>query len=114
MAIVHDGLQIVGMVDDGDLAAEFSTELRRVIAAVKERAGQKGKAKGTLTMVLTTEQDGGVLLISGDIKVALPKKKRGNGMYWAMPDGAISTEHPQQMNMFSGPRDVSAREPDAG
>ncbi|MDQ0349768.1 hypothetical protein [Ancylobacter vacuolatus] len=114
MAIVHDGLQIVGMVDDGDLAAELSAEILRVNAAIKERAGQKGKAKGTVTLVLNLEQEGGILAITGDIKVALPKKKRGASMYWVMTDGAISTEHPQQMNMFSGPRGVNAREPAAG
>lgn len=114
MAIVHDGLQIIGMADDGDLAAELSAEILRVNVAVKERAGQKGKAKGSVTLVLNLEQDGGILAITGDIKTVLPKKKRGSSLYWVMPDGAISTEHPQQMNMFSGPRDVTAREPAAG
>lgn len=109
MAIVAEGTQIVGLIDDGDLSEEFSTELRRVIAAVKERAGPKGKANGSITLKLSIKAEGGIVTIDGDVAAKAPKPKRGASMFWALDDGRISTEHPQQMNMF--PRDVSAREP---
>lgn len=109
MSIVREGTQMVGMIDDGDLAREFTEEFQKVNAAVREAAGPKGKAKGSITLKIDIEAAGGTVTFSGEVVPKAPKKKRGSSMYWVMPDGSISTEHPQQMNMF--PRDVNAREP---
>lgn len=111
MAIIRDATQIVGLIDDGDLAQELSDELRKAVAAVKEAAGRKGKAKAAITLKVDIECEAGVLTLSGDVAAKLPKRKRGASMYWALDDGGISTEHPQQMNMF--PRDVSTRDASA-
>lgn len=109
MALIREGLQIIGMVDDGDLANEFTAELQRMLATCKEHAGPKGKAKGQVTLVVTAEFEGGIVTLAGDVATKVPKKKRGSSMYWVLPDGTVSTEHPQQMSMFAGPREVGER-----
>lgn len=109
MTIIREGTSMVALIDDGDLSREFTEEFQKVNAAVKEAAGPKGKSKGSITLKIDITCEGGVVVLAGDIVAKVPKKKRGSSMYWVMADGTISTEHPQQMNMF--PRDVNAREP---
>lgn len=108
MARIRDSLTIVGMVEDGEIANEFTAELTRMLATLKEHAGPKGKAKGSVTLKIEADVDGGMVSLAGDVATKVPKKKRGSSMYWLLDDGSLSTEHPQQMNMFAGPRDTSA------
>ena len=105
MSIIREGTQIVGLIDDGDLSREFTEEFQKVNAAVKEAAGPKGKAKGSITLKIEISAEGGIVVFAGEVVSKAPKKKRGSSMYWVLEDGTISTEHPQQMNMF--PRDTA-------
>jgi hypothetical protein len=110
MKRIRDAQTIIGMLEGGEAAADLSREITETLAALKERAGPKGKAKGSITFKINIDLEGGAATLSVDIESKRPKKPRSSDFYWVLDDGSLSTEHPQQIDMFSGPRDVSARE----
>ena len=61
-----------------------------------------------VTLTIDLEVEGAAATITADITSKRPKPERGSSFYWVMDDGALSTEHPQQINMFSGPRNAAS------
>ena len=104
---IRDATQIIGMLERGDLAAALTEELSKVVEACREAAGPKTKAKGQVTLKIEIEVEGVQITLTGDIGSKTPKAPRAGSIYFLAPDGAISTEHPQQMDMF--PRDAAGR-----
>ena len=51
----------------------------------------------------------GAVTISSEIKSKTPKRPRARSFYWITENGELSTEHPNQTDMFKGPRDTAAR-----
>jgi hypothetical protein len=51
-------------------------------------------------------QEGRTVAIEAGIETKVPKRQRGSSFYFLTPDGGISTEHPQQQEMFAGPREL--------
>ena len=63
--------EILALLERGDLAADLSVEIRKVISDLQERAGQKGKASGHVTLRLDmTIEDGVKLEVRGKIDAA--------------------------------------------
>src|SRR5579871_3855132 len=106
---IRDATQIIGMLERGELAADLSTRLAEVIEACREAAGPKSTAKGEIALKLAIEVQGVSITLSGEIATKTPKLKRRGSVYFLTNDGAISTEHPQQTDMF--PHDVRERAP---
>ena len=112
MRLIRDGQTIVGMLEGGAVAAELGKEITDTLAALKEHCGgrPKAKAKGVVTLTFQLEVEGSSANITADIAAKRPKPVRGSSFYWVMDDGALSTEHPQQIDMgFSGPRVAADR-----
>ncbi len=97
---IRDATQVIGMLERGDLAAALTEKLQEVIDAVRDAAGPKTTAKGSLTLRIDVAVQGVQITLEGDIASKTPKIKRAATVYFLSPDGSISTEHPQQAEMF--------------
>lgn len=108
MKRIRDAQTIIGSLEDGEAVAALSKELTETLADLKAQCGNrpKAKAKGTVSLTLTIEVEGGSATITADVQSKRPKPVRGSSFYWVLDDGSLSTEHPQQMNMFGGPREA--------
>jgi hypothetical protein len=105
---IRDATQIIGMLERGDTAHALSEEISKTLVALQDAASDRAKAKGSVTLVLNISVEGSAVEIEADIKSKLPKSKRGRSFYFMTTDGALSTEHPQQQDMFGGPRERDA------
>jgi hypothetical protein len=108
MKRIRDAQTIIGALEGGEAAAELSKEITETLAALKEQTGGRAKAKvkGSVTLKLDIEVEGNNATITADIQSKRPRPVRGSSFYWVLDDGSLSTEHPQQMNMFGGPREA--------
>lgn len=111
MKRIRDAQTIIGFLEGGELAPAFSKEITDTLQEMKEHSGDnpKKKIKGQVTLKLDIEIEAGAATISADISSKRPKTVRGSSFFWVLDDGSLSTEHPQQMNMF-GPRDTARDE----
>ena len=106
MKRIRDATTIIGALEGGELAQELSSQITSALSQLKDQCGNrpKAKAKGKVVLTLDLEVEGSSATITGNIEAKVPKPARGSSFYWVLDDGSLSTEHPQQMNMFSGPR----------
>jgi len=112
MKRIRDAQTIIGMLEGGEVAAALGTEITETLAKLKELGGgnPKSKIKGNVSLKINLCVEGPTVTIDAEIDSKRPKPVRGSSFYWVMDDGSLSTEHPQQTDMFSGkPRDVSER-----
>lgn len=110
MPVIREAQFVIGILEDGQLASDFSSEMQSSLATLKEHAGPKGKAKGSLTLHLDFTVEGGTVTINADLKSKLPKSGRAASVLFVLDDGSLSTEHPRQANLF-GPRDAGLGSP---
>lgn len=109
MKRIRDAQTIIGALENGEVAAELSTTITGALKQLKEMCGNrpKAKAKGTVTLTLHLDVEQSSVTVEAEISQKLPKKPRGSSFYWVTDEGELSTEHPQQTDMFSGPRDAA-------
>ncbi|MDI9847333.1 hypothetical protein QM467_04570 [Rhodoblastus sp. 17X3] len=109
MAKIRDASTLLGMIDGGDIAADLTTEITDTLAAIEaSRAGRKKTSvSGSVTLKIKFKAENGGVTIDADIDSNRPKKVRGSTYLFVDSDGSLSTEHPQQTDMFNGPRDLS-------
>lgn len=112
MKKIRDAQTIIGMLEGGEVAQALGTEIVETLAKLKELAGDrpKAKTKGSVTLKLDFEVEKNTVEISVDITSKRPKPVRGTSFYWLTDDGALTTEHPQQTDMFTGPRAAERRD----
>lgn len=112
MKRIRDAQTIIGMLEGGEVAAALGTEITDTLAKLKELGGDrpKSKVKGSVSLKINLEVEAGAVTISCDIDSKRPKPVRGSSFYWVMDDGSLSTEHPQQTDMFGGPRTAADRQ----
>lgn len=108
MKRIRDAQTILGALEDGQASVDLGREITDTLAALKEQAGNrpKAKVKGKVTLTLDIEVEGGSATITAEIASKRPKPVRGSSFYWVLDDGSLSTEHPQQISMFGGPQEV--------
>ena len=111
MKRIRDAQTIIGMLEDGELAAALGSEITETLAKLKDLSGNrpKNKVKGSVTLKINFEVDAGSVEVACDIDSKRPKPGRGRSFYWVLDDGSLSTEHPQQTDMFAGPREAPNR-----
>ncbi|WP_062111093.1 hypothetical protein [Aureimonas sp. AU40] len=114
MKKIRDVQTVIGLLEDGQLAQDFSDLLQKTLADLKELAGPKGKAKGSVTLKMDLTAEGGTVTINSDIAAKTPKSGRAASVLFVLDDGSLSTEHPRQMSMFGGPRDIDGERRRAG
>ncbi len=109
MKKIRDATTIIGALEGGEVAAELSTSITGALKHLKELCGNrpKTKAKGKVSLILHLDVEQNTVTVEAEIAQTLPKKPRGSSFYWVTDEGELSTEHPQQTDMFSGPRGVA-------
>ena len=112
MKRIRDAQTIIGALEHGEAAQELTNEITETLAKLKDLAGNrpKNKVKGSVTLKIDIEVEAGTATITADISSKRPKPVRGSSFFWVLDDGSLSTEHPQQTDMFGGPRDMSQRQ----
>ncbi len=113
MKRIREGQTIVGILEGGQLAADLGVEITDVLAKLKDLSGDrpKNKFKGSVTLKLSFEVEAGAVNIDCNIDSKTPKAPRSSSYFWVLDDGSLSTEHPQQTDMFAGPREARRTEP---
>lgn len=112
MRKIRDAQTILGMLEGGEVAGDFSTEITDTLREMRDSVHglRKGTAKGEVTLKLKFLVDaGGATTVDVDITSKRPKKRRGMSNFWTLSDGSLSIEHPQQHDMFAGPRETGTR-----
>lgn len=101
MKKIRDATIVLGLLEDGDLASDFSTELNGLMQKLRELSGPKTAVKGSITLKLDVSVEGLSAEIKAHIDVKTPAAKRGTTFFYTTDDG-LSTEHPRQTSMEFG------------
>jgi len=107
---IRDATQILAMLERGEFATAVTEKLQEVIDACRDAATPKVTSKGSITIKLNVEVQGVQITFYGEVDGKTPKVARGSSIYFLAPDGSISTEHPQQMDMFPQAAERMTRE----
>jgi hypothetical protein len=112
MKQIRDAQTIIGMLNGGEVAHELGEAITGALADLNDRVHgrPKAKIKGKVTLTLDMLVENGTVIITPEIISKLPKPERNGSYYWLTSDGSLSTEHPQQADMFSGPREARPRD----
>lgn len=104
-----DSQTLLGVLDTGQTRLQLTNELQETLAAMQECNGDrlKSKAKGSVSLKLNITLENGRVLIEADVSSKRPKQPNGATMYFLTEDNLLSTQHPQQTDMFNGPREVA-------
>lgn len=101
---------MLGLVSRGELARALDEDMESVITTLEGMPDGIGKAKITIEVEFIAEL--GRMDIKANFKTKLPEtRKFVKTPFWSI-EGALSVQHPQQIDMFSGPRGVRGREND--
>ena len=99
--------EIIGLLSRGRFSERLDEELEKCISALENLPEEKGSAEIAITLKLNFQS--GRLDIRPDVKGKLPKEKAfSDTPFWTL-DGALSVQHPSQIDMFAGPRDANER-----
>jgi len=111
MKIIPNSQALIGMLEGGELNVDLTQKLDETLAELGTLSDDNPKVahKGSLTLKLDFSVANGMVTINADIATKTPKRTRRSTAYWITDSGKLSTEHPQQHDMFSGPRDASER-----
>jgi hypothetical protein len=92
---------ILQQLGEGTLHSELSETLRDMVRQLEHHAEDFGKAKGTLTLVLTigADRESGMVAIVPDVKTKLPKPARKTGIFWRNGAGNLVPENPRQQKL---------------
>ena len=109
MKVIRECTQIIGTIERGDAAHDLTLEIEKVLSALQDQATAKGTVKGSVTLMLDFAVQGQNVVIEAAITSKVPKVKRGQTFMFLTADGKLSNEHPTQMSMFDGPREVASK-----
>ena len=108
MPVIRDAKTLIGYLDRGELVEDTMSALTEALVVLKQysdASGPKAKFKGKVTLEIEAEVQNGMVTIVGTVGVKVPKKPRGTTTFWLTDEGQLSTEHPNQHDMFK-PKDV--------
>lgn len=89
--------QVLPEIRNGHFVKELSAHLREVYKKVEEtRLG--GKITITLALKPLQGSDNGVVIMD-DMKVAMPKKKAGETIFYGDKEGSLTRNDPNQMEL---------------
>jgi hypothetical protein len=108
MKRITQATDILGVLERGDLNHDLTGEIESVLKALRDLAPPKGKVKGSVGLTLNFQVEGQSVEIEASITSKVPKRQRGRSFYFLTQEGSLSTEHPQQSDMFNGPRAVAS------
>ena len=108
MKNIRDAVTMLGMLEDGSLSRDLSGEINQVLAKLRDLAGNKGKAKGRVTLSLDFEVEGSSTVINAAIASKTPATKRSSSFFFVTEDG-LSTEHPRQLSFLEEQQEAAKR-----
>lgn len=100
MATIRDPGMVLQMLEGGAFINELRNEMTKAVKTLRDTAGEKGTAKGTLTLKLKFEVKGATCEITPEIAVKLPVAARMPETLFITAAGELSDEHPRQLSMF--------------
>lgn len=102
--------EILGLLDRGQFEAKCSEAVAEAIESLKGQPGEKGKA--TVTVSLEIAFDQGLVNIKPSLKSKLPEARTfASTVLWATEDGALSAQHPSQVDLEDHIRKVTTPTP---
>ncbi|WP_377299772.1 hypothetical protein [Rhizobium sp. SGZ-381] len=110
--IIRDTQSLLGMLESGDLNSEMTETVQMVLKKLQDLSNDQPKTtfKGEVSLKLKFAVKNGMVDIDAEIPPPkLPKLPRKTSVYFLTEDGQLSTEHPQQRDMFPGPREIDHR-----
>ena len=100
--------EMLGLLARGEFSRKLDQEMEKAIFALEEMPADKGKA--TMTVTIDFNYELGRIDIDPKVKVKLPDDaKFVKTPFWSV-DGKLSIEHPNQIDMFGGPRSTRSRD----
>lgn len=111
MKLIRDADTLIAVLEQGDLKSDLNDEIAKVVGKLHALSEEDPKKKwgGSLTLKMKFKAENGMVTISNDIASVLPKAPRRMDVFWTTEEGALSTEHPAQHDMFGGPRVIEGR-----
>ncbi|NKJ34136.1 hypothetical protein [Rhizobium sp. SG570] len=108
---IRDAKTLLATLEGGKVNDDLSNTLNATVKALTDMAmdNHRGtfKARVSLHFDLVVEDGGEMVALNPQIPIPkLPQLKRRTTMYFTTDDGGFSTEHPQQMDMIGGPREI--------
>ncbi|MUZ53068.1 hypothetical protein GOZ97_07620 [Agrobacterium vitis] len=106
MKIINEASVLLGILEHGELNQDLSAKLKEVVGFLRDLSMEspKTKFKGEVTLTMKFEMHNDMVTVNNEIKTKIPKVQRRGDVFWATDEGALSTEHPAQRDMFGGPR----------
>jgi len=101
--------EMLGLVSRGDFSRHLDAKLTEAIEALEACPADKCKAE--ITVKITLDYELGRVDVKGEAKVKLPETAKFMKTPFWVVDGALSVEHPNQIDMF--PRAAATREEEA-
>lgn len=96
--------QFVGQVEDGQLHADLTQAMNRLVADMQNHLiNVGGTPKGKIAITFDFKLEGGVIEVAGNYSVTAPKRVGGRSIFWVTPDNNLTGRNPKQMDML---RDV--------
>lgn len=110
MKLIRDAQVLIGSLESGQLLADLSNKVMETLAELKNQSGPKRTVRGSVTLKLNFAVEDAKVTIENEISNKVPARPRSSDFFWVTDDGALSTQHPKQLDMgFDGPRAVPAR-----
>ena len=109
LKLIQDFATVLRLHSRGRFLAKIDDKLREAIVALEEHPDDAAKATLTVTIDIVKMQDRRD--IKPKVTVKLPEEKGFGPMTLFAVDGGLSVEHPNQIDMFAGPRGVAGERP---
>lgn len=107
--LIRSFAELFPLLAKGNYAAKVDAALTDALETLAELPGD-GKGTATITMTITINADDGRVDIRPAVKSKLPEEKGfASTPFWTR-DGALSTQHPSQFDMFVEPRVAHSRD----
>ncbi|MFC3674696.1 hypothetical protein [Ferrovibrio xuzhouensis] len=106
-AVSHNFQQFIGVVEDGQLLADLTNELQKLIGDMQNhQINVGGVPKGDITVKFGFKLENGVVEVTGNYSITAPKRVGGRSLFWVTADNLLTGRNPKQTDMF---RDVSGQ-----
>jgi len=91
--------EVLALLDRGNFEQKVNEAVTDALETLGSQASEKGKATITIAMDLTFDK--GMVQIKPTLKSKLPEAESFSPTVLWVHDGAFSTQHPSQTDMFS-------------
>ena len=105
--LIRNITDVLGMLSRGRFAEKCDEHLATALETLEAIPSEKGTA--TITITLTLNYESGRIDIKPAVKSKLPEEKAFSGTPLWVHEGGLSVQHPSQMDMFPGPRELPSR-----